>query len=171
MNVSISSYEAMSQDSLQDPLSRHDDLLRRGVAAAQAEDPARARTLLRQAVAILDDQELSWLWLASVADTQTEIYRCMDRVLRINPLNEQARDWIVEAQRLGLRPNGQRPRLEELKPATSAAQPPQRKRPGLMETQPIPAQMTPEDAATTALAADATVFLGQAADLFGDLED
>lgn len=152
-------------------MERHDDLLRQGIAAAEAQDKARARTLLRQAVALQDDQELSWLWLASVAESQTEIYQCMDRILRINPLNEQARDWIVAAQKLGLRPTGRRPRLEDLVRAEDDDDPvPERSAAAgrsLHETQPV----TPGWGEDTAVAADATVFLANAADLFGDAED
>ncbi|MEM8962931.1 MAG: response regulator [Acidobacteriota bacterium] len=76
---------------------RHAQLLRQGIQAARAKDKVTARRILRQAVALANDHELTWMWLASVAETRAEAQACVETVLRINPENAQARDWLDRA--------------------------------------------------------------------------
>jgi len=65
-------------------------LLRDGITAARGGDKARARELLRLMTEADDRCEMAWLWLASVAETVVERVTCLERVLAINPANQQA---------------------------------------------------------------------------------
>lgn len=65
-------------------------LLRSGIEAAQSGRHADARALFDQVIARDPDQELAWLWKATVAETVDERRACLRRVLVINPENLQA---------------------------------------------------------------------------------
>jgi tetratricopeptide (TPR) repeat protein len=66
-------------------------LLQQGIAAARAGDKATARARFRELTAHNFDNELAWLWLASVADTPAHAVACLRRVLQINATHEKAR--------------------------------------------------------------------------------
>jgi twitching motility two-component system response regulator PilG len=65
-------------------------LLQEAIASALSGDKQAARTLLEQVTATHPDNELAWLWLASVAVTPQETLRCWRRVCKLNPQQEQA---------------------------------------------------------------------------------
>ena len=65
-------------------------LLRDGIRAARNGDKARAREILRLVTTWDEGSEIAWLWLASLAETMAERVQCLERVLVINPLNQQA---------------------------------------------------------------------------------
>lgn len=73
-------------------------LLREAVAAAKAGNKASARQLLRQASAYNTENELVWLWRASLAETPKEAIFCLNEVLRINPLNQKALTWLEKCK-------------------------------------------------------------------------
>lgn len=64
--------------------------LQEAIAAALAGDKTKARNLLEEASRSHPDNELIWLWLASVTTTPQEAVRCWRHVLQINPRQEQA---------------------------------------------------------------------------------
>ncbi|MBN1287820.1 MAG: tetratricopeptide repeat protein [Anaerolineae bacterium] len=66
------------------------DLLKRGIAAAQAGQKDQARALLQQAVRLDPRNELTWLWLSSVAKDNQERVFCLRQLLQVNPQNEMA---------------------------------------------------------------------------------
>ena len=66
-------------------------LLQQGIAAARAGDKATARAKFRELTGHNFDNELAWLWLASVADTPAHAVACLRRVLQINGTHEKAR--------------------------------------------------------------------------------
>jgi twitching motility two-component system response regulator PilG len=66
-------------------------LLQQGIAAARAGDKATARARFRELTGHNFDNELAWLWLASVADTPAHAVACLRRVLQINGTHEKAR--------------------------------------------------------------------------------
>jgi tetratricopeptide (TPR) repeat protein len=66
-------------------------LLQQGIAAARAGDKATARARFRELTAHNFDNELAWLWLASVADTPAHAMACLRRVLQMNASHEKAR--------------------------------------------------------------------------------
>ena len=76
--------------------TRGQRLLRRGVAAAKAENRDRARSLLLDSAREEPHSELTWLWLASVAETSDEAIQHLERALAINPFNQRARTWLVK---------------------------------------------------------------------------
>jgi hypothetical protein len=72
--------------------------LKLGIEAARRGDNNAAQVLLRQVVAAEPDNELGWMWLASVADTVAERRECLERALKINPNNTRAQEAL---RRLG----------------------------------------------------------------------
>jgi twitching motility two-component system response regulator PilG len=66
-------------------------LLQQGIAAARAGDKATARARFRELTAHNFDNELAWLWLASVADTPAHAMACLRRVLQMNATHDKAR--------------------------------------------------------------------------------
>ncbi len=77
----------MAQDSVQEKLKL-------GIEAARRGDKAAAQILLRQVVAIDEDNELAWMWLASAVESVTERRTCLERALQINPNNTRAREAL-----------------------------------------------------------------------------
>jgi hypothetical protein len=71
------------------------DLVRQGIDAARNGDKLMARRLLQQALSLDPDNEIGWMWMASVVDTVEERRRCLERVLRINPNNARAKEAIT----------------------------------------------------------------------------
>ena len=65
-------------------------LLQEAIASALSGDKQAARALLEQVTAAHPENELGWLWLASVSVTPQETIRCWRRVHKINPYQEQA---------------------------------------------------------------------------------
>lgn len=69
-------------------------LLQEAITAALAGDKRAARTLLEQVTGAHPENELAWLWLASVSVTPEETMHCWRRVYQINPHQEQALDGL-----------------------------------------------------------------------------
>ncbi len=72
--------------------------LKLGIEAARRGDNNAAQVLLRQVVAAEPNNELGWMWLASVADSVAERRSCLERALKINPNNTRAQEAL---RRLG----------------------------------------------------------------------
>jgi len=72
--------------------------LHEAVQLAQAGRRDEARAQLLQIVQSDPNNEMAWLWLASVAADQPEYQRALNEVLRINPANHQARQLLVQFQ-------------------------------------------------------------------------
>ncbi len=95
-------------------------LLRDGVAAARTGDRATAHSLLSQVVTTQPENELAWLWLASVADTAEASINCWRKALQINPRQEHARSGLkrlllqegISLARAGHKPQARRLLLE-----------------------------------------------------------
>ena len=82
------------------PLTEHSavsELLSEGIAAAQAGDHTLARTLLLQVTDQAPDNEMAWLWLASIVDVPEHRLAFLERALGSNPHNEQAKSWMAAA--------------------------------------------------------------------------
>src|SRR5205814_1895192 len=71
--------------------ARAQDALRRGIAAAKAQDKAGARQWLRDAVQFDPRCQAAWLWLAGLAEAPMEALRHLERVLALNPEHARAR--------------------------------------------------------------------------------
>lgn len=80
-------------------------LLHQAVEHAQAGRRDEARRLLQEYLQATPDNEVAWLWLASVAADQAEYQRALREVLRVNPSNQQARTLLDQfQQQYGPRP-------------------------------------------------------------------
>lgn len=80
-------------------LARHDELLAEGRDALLAGDKPRAQALLTAAVRLQPQSEDAWMWLSGTHDDPAQMAECLERVLSINPANQQAREglqWIAE---------------------------------------------------------------------------
>ncbi|MCC6616741.1 MAG: tetratricopeptide repeat protein [Anaerolineae bacterium] len=66
------------------------ELRHQGINAAKAGQKDLARQLLQQSIRIEPRNEAAWLWLASVARDPRERLFCLQKILEINPENEQA---------------------------------------------------------------------------------
>jgi twitching motility two-component system response regulator PilG len=69
-------------------------LLREAVTAAKAGNKVQARQLLRQASVHNSNNELVWLWRASLSESPKEAIFYLGEVLRINPANQKATAWL-----------------------------------------------------------------------------
>ena len=72
--------------------------LHQAVQLAQAGQRSEARQLLWQFLQVEPNNEVAWLWLASVAADQGEYRRALNEVLRINPANQRAQQLLAELQ-------------------------------------------------------------------------
>lgn len=80
------------------PASRHDQLLRQGIAAAKEGDRTRARSLLHAAADLAPQDQLAWLWLASVADRREETIAHLERAISLNPDDERVLSWLAHVR-------------------------------------------------------------------------
>lgn len=102
-------------------------LLQQAVEHAQAGRRDEARRLLQQYLQTSPDNEVAWLWLASVAADQAEYQRALGEVLRINPANQQALSLLDQFQRqYGPRPPAPAPALPRAEMYASPPPPPPR---------------------------------------------
>lgn len=77
------------------------NLLEMGITAARSGNRAEARMLLEGVTLQEPDNEQAFLWLSFVLDKPKLAMRCLERVLEINPDNEQARrglSWLCSQQ-------------------------------------------------------------------------
>jgi hypothetical protein len=75
-----------------------DDLLAKGKQAATSGQKDMARDFLTRAVQQDPGNEDAWLWLSGVANTLPMMRGCLERVLTINPHNEQAKQGLAWVQ-------------------------------------------------------------------------
>lgn len=73
-------------------------LLREAVTAAKVGNKAAARQLLRQASVHNPNNELVWLWRASLSESPKEAIFYLGEVLRINPQNQKAAAWLEKCK-------------------------------------------------------------------------
>jgi hypothetical protein len=69
--------------------------LEQGIAAAKAGDEAAAKELLLYVLRQDERNEIAWLWLASIVESEEEQRICLDNVLTINPANQNAQAWLA----------------------------------------------------------------------------
>ncbi len=74
-------------------------LLYEGISLAKAGDKTAARELLLEATELDPNNEITWLWLASVADSTENAIICLERAIEINPENERSRRWLGKLRR------------------------------------------------------------------------
>lgn len=74
-------------------------LLKTGIEAAQSGNKIIAHHILEQVVSKDPENEMGWMWLASVAETVDERRECLRTVLSINPNNDRARQALSKLPR------------------------------------------------------------------------
>ncbi|MCZ2148473.1 MAG: response regulator [Bryobacterales bacterium] len=72
--------------------------MREAVTAAKVGNKAAARQLLRQASVHNPNNELVWLWRASLSESPKEAIFYLGEVLRINPQNQKAAAWLEKCK-------------------------------------------------------------------------
>ena len=73
-------------------------LLREAAASHKAGDKEKARALLVEAATANPQNELVWLWQASLARTAAEAMTAIEKVLDLNPNNEKALGWKIKLE-------------------------------------------------------------------------
>ena len=69
-------------------------LLNQALTALMAGDKAKARQILGTVLKDDIDNEIAWLALSQVVEEPEKVIQCLNRVLQINPENEQARQRL-----------------------------------------------------------------------------
>lgn len=77
------------------------ELLQQGIEAAKAKKADEAVALLRRVVELDPRNEMAWLWLSEVLDTDEQRILCLENVLAINPDNYHARRGLASLNRRG----------------------------------------------------------------------
>lgn len=70
------------------------DLLKQGIARAQAGDKSAAHALFERLATLQPGHETVWLWLSSVAPDAAISAEYLERALAVDPNNQQARQWL-----------------------------------------------------------------------------
>lgn len=99
------------------------DLLELGIAAARAGNKAEAKMYLEAATLEDPSSEQAFLWLSFVLEDRKLAMRCLERVLDINPNNEQAKRglaWLRSQEAAKGAPLPQRLSDAEMKPLLQA---------------------------------------------------
>lgn len=76
-------------------------LVEAGIACAKERAKPEARRFLTEATQLDPALEAAWMWLASLADTSPERLRYVEKVLAINPTQQNAVAWKAELDKLG----------------------------------------------------------------------
>jgi hypothetical protein len=72
------------------------NLLRSGIQAARSGNKAQAKEIFERVLRVDSQNELAWLWMASVLESQSDRRRALERVLSINPSNERAQQALAK---------------------------------------------------------------------------
>jgi hypothetical protein len=75
-------------------------LLQQGIAAARSGRSIEARQVLRQVVNGDPTNEMAWLWLSGLVESDDQKRNCFEQVLRANPDNVYARAGLARLQRV-----------------------------------------------------------------------
>ncbi|MFN7924318.1 MAG: response regulator [Bryobacteraceae bacterium] len=114
------------QESTATPAStaaRANELLRQAVVAARAGEKRQARNLLRELLEVCPDHEQGLLWAAALSETMDGAFWFLQRLLQVNPNNQQAANILaMHEARLALK-STPKPRATA-PPAPAAAEQP-----------------------------------------------
>ena len=75
-------------------------LLRQAIESAKSGEKGRARALLIEITEADPNNEVAWMWRASLSLTPKDAAWCLTKVLRINPANRQAQEWLDQIRQL-----------------------------------------------------------------------
>lgn len=70
--------------------------LEEGISAVRAGDNTKARKLLAEAIKAEPNNERAWMWMFNAVTTDKERKYCLDQVLRINPNNQKAIEFLKQ---------------------------------------------------------------------------
>jgi Tol biopolymer transport system component len=84
------------------------NLLRTAIQAAQGGNKPIARRILQQIVSQDPQNEMAWIWMASVTEALEERQNCLQKVLEINPNNERAKQALEKLKQMPSTPGPQR---------------------------------------------------------------
>jgi twitching motility two-component system response regulator PilG len=73
-------------------------MLEDGINSALAGNKLRARQLLMQVVTAEPNNEVSWMWLAGVAETVEQTVHSLQTVLKLNPANDRAKQGLRQTR-------------------------------------------------------------------------
>ncbi|HEY0429665.1 MAG TPA: response regulator [Pyrinomonadaceae bacterium] len=76
------------------------EMLNAGIKAAQEGRRAEARNLLLRVTEMDSENENAWLWLASISEYPEELLVFLNSVLKINPENVRALEWVKATKSL-----------------------------------------------------------------------
>lgn len=95
--------ELVRENTVRQPRGRREtDSLREAIELARSGEAAAARQLLVAVCRKNKECELGWFWLAAVARNPSEQLACIKQVLRINPANVSAREWLLKLRDMGV---------------------------------------------------------------------
>lgn len=101
------------------------DDLQRAIVAIRAGDKETGKRLLGNVIRSRDhpDNEMAWLWMSAIMDSDEDRRSCLERVLSINPNNEVARRGLVALGQKQMKPSpqGSQP-VPTLTPSADASQ-------------------------------------------------
>ncbi len=78
--------------------SKNTPLLQKGIAAARSGRCEEARRLLHQVIQANPKDEMAWLWMSGLVETNAQKRTCLERVLKVNPQNTYARAGLKRLQ-------------------------------------------------------------------------
>ncbi len=78
--------------------------LEQGITAVKAGNKQLALDMLMHATQIPESAEMAWLWMSSVVNDDAERLYCIERVLRINPQNGNAKKGSAILRQKGIQP-------------------------------------------------------------------
>lgn len=113
------------------------NLLKSGIEAARGGNRAVARRIFEQVIRQDAQNELAWMWLATVLENPAERRQALEKVLSLNPNNQRARQALDKLQTVtdtgrtaGVKPAPttppipeKRPVVEELRPSARSSSP------------------------------------------------
>lgn len=77
-----------------------EQMLKKGIAAAQSGDRAAARSLLLRVTEADPNQVDAWLWLSSISEYPEELLGFLTKVLSLDPQNQRALEWEAATKTL-----------------------------------------------------------------------
>jgi hypothetical protein len=107
-------------------MSTINELLQEGIRAAKGGQVEKARRILKRVIEQEPHNEMAWLWLSSVVETDEQRMACLENVLAINPHHQAAQRGL---QALRQKVVTIKPLLEETiaAPTPTVSRPPARK--------------------------------------------
>jgi hypothetical protein len=75
-----------------------EQLLQLGIRTAREGNKQSARVIFQQVLDANKNEERAWIWMAWAADNDVDRRRYLETVLKINPRNEKAKQYLAEME-------------------------------------------------------------------------